>query len=187
MQRLELLRPITDVEVKRAMFNTDNDKACGHNGYVSYSFKSTWEINGKDVFHVSATIPTMVPKVHDPIRAANLRPIACYNVVCKCITKVICERLKLVLSSLVDDSLGAFVGRRSIRHNKMIYENLITMYSKKEISPRCIMKVDRKEAYGSIRNEFTKKLLIGYRFLVQLVQKIMSYITIGESHVFHKF
>jgi len=43
-QQQDIMRPITDKEIKEAMFSITNDKNDGLDGYGSYFYKSTWEI-----------------------------------------------------------------------------------------------------------------------------------------------
>lgn len=44
-----LVRGVTDVEIKQAIFDIGNDKAPGPDGYTSGFFKKTWDIVGFDV------------------------------------------------------------------------------------------------------------------------------------------
>ncbi|GJU26065.1 hypothetical protein Tco_1164686 [Tanacetum coccineum] len=48
----EMTRPITDVEIKRAMFGIGNDKAPGPDGFTSVFFKKSWDIVGQDICKV---------------------------------------------------------------------------------------------------------------------------------------
>nr|GEU72766.1 RNA-directed DNA polymerase, eukaryota, reverse transcriptase zinc-binding domain protein [Tanacetum cinerariifolium] len=45
----EMVEEITEAEIKKAMFNIDNDKDLGPDGFTSCFFKKAWSIMGKDV------------------------------------------------------------------------------------------------------------------------------------------
>lgn len=43
-----LLAPISNEDIKNALFSIGNDKALGPNGYSSLVFKKSWDIVGRD-------------------------------------------------------------------------------------------------------------------------------------------
>ena len=74
-----------------------------------------WHIVGEDVINVvssffqtcrmlkemNATSIFLVPKVVNPTRLTDFRPISCCNTVYKCIAKILADRIKVVLPFLV--------------------------------------------------------------------------------------
>ncbi|GJW51000.1 hypothetical protein Tco_0092351 [Tanacetum coccineum] len=75
-----MCRGISDVEVKNAMFDIEDSKAPGPDGYTARFYKSAWSIIGKDVCkaiqdffvngkllgEVNATLISLVPKIQSP-------------------------------------------------------------------------------------------------------------------------
>lgn len=106
----------------------------------------------------------MIPKTNVPRQAGDYRPIVCYGVVYKCIAKLQCDPLKLVLPSLVDDNQAAFVEGRRIIHNVLIGQELVRLYKRKRISSRVLIKIDIKKAYGSVSLVFLQELLWELKF-----------------------
>lgn len=116
-----------------------NMKAPGLDGNPAlfYIYKEFWDIIGDDV--VSAVINVLdggempsrwndttlvlIPKARRPELIKDLRPISLCNVIYKLVSKVIANRLKMVLPDIISPSQSAFVPGRLITDNiLMAYE-----------------------------------------------------------------
>ncbi|XP_048491592.1 uncharacterized protein LOC125492895 [Beta vulgaris subsp. vulgaris] len=173
------------------MFSISNDKAPGLDGYNSYFFKHSWEIVGsevieavKDFFHsckllkaINVTSITLIPKVKSPSHVSEFRPISCCSVLYKCITKLVCTKLKLVLNEFISQSQGAFVSNRSILHNILLCQDIAKMYRKSQKQKCCLLKIDLQKAYDTVSWEFLEEILGALRFPRQFVQLVMTCVT----------
>lgn len=66
----------------------------------------------------------------------DFRPISCCNVIYKCVTKIIANRLKKVLPSLISTNQSAFVEGRKIVDNILLAQELVRNYHRRGLSPR---------------------------------------------------
>ncbi|XP_062075211.1 uncharacterized protein LOC133779240 [Humulus lupulus] len=96
------------------------------------------------------TLLSLILKVEQPVNASEFRPIACCNTLYKCISKMLCNRLNNVLPALINQNQGAFIKNRLLAHNVLILQDLLKGYNRRNISPRCLMKIDISKAYDSI-------------------------------------
>lgn len=67
----------------------------------------------------------LIPKCENPQTMKDLRPISLCNLIYKIISKVLCNRLKGVLPSLVNKAQSVFLAGRSIQDNVLIAFELI--------------------------------------------------------------
>ncbi|KAL0448195.1 UNVERIFIED_CONTAM: LINE-1 reverse transcriptase [Sesamum latifolium] len=151
-----LIKPVTAAEVKMTFFDVAEDKSPGPDGSSSGFFKVAWPIvkeevtqailefflNGKIMKQVNATLLVLIPKVQAPSQVSDFRPISCCNVLYKVITKIIVQRLRPVLDSLISPSQNAFVPGRSIGDNILLAQELFTVYNQQHLPLRCALKVD---------------------------------------------
>lgn len=173
-----LCEDVTDSQVKEAMFSIPDVKSPGPDGYTSGFYKKHWGLVGplvckavREFFSTgklhhqwNETNLLLIPKVPHPQKASEFRPIACCNVIYKCITKILSSRLTEVLPEIIDHSQGAFVKGRELVYNVLVCQELARGYNRKGISPRCMMKIDLRKAYDSIQWKFLADVLGALHF-----------------------
>uniref|UniRef100_A0A803PRU1 Reverse transcriptase domain-containing protein n=1 Tax=Cannabis sativa TaxID=3483 RepID=A0A803PRU1_CANSA len=197
-QRESLLQPITDEEIKKAMFDIPGAKAPGPDGYSSYFFQDNWNLVGEDICNavrsflhsgkilreINCTALTIIPKVRCLNNPGDYRPIACCNVIYKVATKVICSRLKHILPDIVAQNQGGFVQERFIAHNIMICQDLVRHYGRHSKKANCIIKLDLQKAYDTIEWDFLEEVLKGLLFPDQFISLIMNCIRTPKFSLF---
>ncbi|XP_022008470.1 uncharacterized protein LOC110907832 [Helianthus annuus] len=185
---LDMVSVVSRDEVKDAMFQINDEKAPGPDGYSAKFFKEAWGIVGNDVTNavldffgngkllreVNATVLSMVPKVKAPKYVSEFRPIACCNVLYKCISKVICNRLKGCLDKLVSQNQSAFIPGRLISDNILLSQELVKGYDWIGGTPRVALKIDLQKAYDSVDHGFMESCLIEFGFHHRFVGWVMS-------------
>lgn len=148
------MRGVIDTEIQDAIFDIGDIRASGPYVYSSKKFKKAWPIIGKDVCstireffnngkllgELNATLITLIPKIKSPNKVSNFRPITCYNVLYKGISKIITNRIKLV--KLVSLNQSAFIPGRLIQDNILLTHELLKGYNRSGGVKRCAMKID---------------------------------------------
>ncbi|GKA50943.1 RNA-directed DNA polymerase, eukaryota, reverse transcriptase zinc-binding domain protein [Tanacetum coccineum] len=133
--------------------------------------------NGKILKEVNDTVIALVPKTQTPKRVADFRPVSCCNVVYKCISKIIANRLKGVLNSLVDDCHSAFIPSIQISDNIMLSQELMRNYHRNSGPSKVAFKFDIQKAYDSVNWGFLRQCLIQFGFPWRMINWIMSCMT----------
>nr|GEW11949.1 hypothetical protein [Tanacetum cinerariifolium] len=164
----KMIKDITDKEIQEAMFDIDNDKASGPDGYTSCFFKKAWNTVGMDVClavkeffqtgkllkEINATIISLIPKLDTPNKVSDFRPIACCNVLYKCISKVLTNMIKSGLEKVVSINQSAFIPGRNIQDNILLTQELLKGYNRKNGPKRCALKIYLQKAYDTDDGRF---------------------------------
>ncbi|KAJ9536720.1 hypothetical protein OSB04_un000105 [Centaurea solstitialis] len=175
---LEMIRSISDKEIKDALFQIGNDKAPGSDGFSSKFFKAAWPIVGKDVqiavhnfFYsgrltkeINHTLLCFIPKIPNATRVSDFRPISCCTVLYKIISKIICDRIKPYLGGIVSPTQSAFIPGRRISDNILMAHELVAGYQKDAGKPRCAFKIDLRKAYDTVDWRFLLRMMKGFGF-----------------------
>ena len=119
--KLMLTNGVTAEEVQKVLFSMPSNKSLGPDVYSCEFFKETWQMVGKDFVvaiqsffktgflpkGVNSTILALIPKRKEATVMKDYRPISCCNVLYKVISKILANRLKLILPK--------FISAKSIR------------------------------------------------------------------------
>lgn len=73
---------------------------------------------------INQTLLTLIPKVHDPSRLSDFRPISLCNVVYKVITKIITNRMKPFLPYIISPNQSSFISRCSTIDNIIVLQEV---------------------------------------------------------------
>ncbi|KAL2895084.1 hypothetical protein RDABS01_010993 [Bienertia sinuspersici] len=150
VQQDRLIAPFTSVDVKKAIFSIDGSKAPGPDGFNAQFYKDNWDIVG-DLVSKSVLEFFQEGKL---LKEINSTFTACCNVIYKCITKMICVRMKEVLPEIIAENQGAFVHGRHIIHNVMVCQDMVRHYGRKNTPPGCMIKLDLRKAYDTVNWDF---------------------------------
>ena len=189
----DLNRPFLAEEVQRALHQMAPLTTLGPDGMSLIFYKSFWHIVGNDVIMVvlsalntgvvlesiNTTFIALIPKILEPKKVSNFRPISLCNVIYKLIAKVLVNRLKKILPFVVSDTQSAFLSGRLIADNILVaFETL--HYLKRKTQGKLgfmALKLDMSKAYDIVEWFFLEKAMLHLGFSERFVKIIMSYVT----------
>ena len=161
--------PVTKEEVRSVVIGMKSFKAPGPGGFQPFFFKAYWDLVGEDLWRLVAdaflwgridpriveVLIVLIPKMDQPSRLKEFRPISLCNVVYKVITKVLVNRLRPFLDELIGPLQGSFIPGRGTTDNIIIAQEVINYMHKYKGKTGCLaFKVDLEKAYDSLSWEF---------------------------------
>ena len=155
-------------------------KAPGLDGMPPLFYQTYWSEVGMDISQavlsslnsgsllksINHTFITIIPKVQNPERVNDFRPTSLCNVIYKIVSKVITNRLKPLLNSIISEAQSAFTADRLITDNILIaFESVHHM---KNTCTRnkgfMALKLDMSKAYDRVEWLFLEKILLRMGF-----------------------
>ena len=122
-ENMMLIKCPNFLEIKNVVFNLNSNSASGPDGFGGVFYHSCWEIIGTDVCNVvqqffkqnwvlpgmNSNVVSLIPKVQGADSIKDYRPIAVVNFKFKIISKILADRLALVVARIISPNQYGFV------------------------------------------------------------------------------
>ncbi|KAK2369496.1 hypothetical protein QL285_082627 [Trifolium repens] len=158
--------PITKEEICVALFQMHPNKSPGPDGFNPAFYQNFWDMCGDEVFtavkewlekgyfpsSMNETNICLIPKCDNPSSMKDFRPISLCNVLYKVVSKLLENRLKVVLDKYIFEEQSAFVEGRSIIDNALIAIEIIHCLKRrtKGAKGELALKIDFSKAYDKV-------------------------------------
>ena len=172
-----LSKPFSMEEIKQAVWDYDSFKSPGPDG-ISFGFiKQFWDVlkddflrfmtefhrNGKLTKGINSTFIHLIPKVNSPQWLTDFRPISLVVCLYKVLAKVLANKLRLVVGSVVSESQSAFIKGKQILDGILIAIEVVDEARRlnKEL---LLFKVDFEKAYDFVDLRYLDSVMASMNF-----------------------
>ena len=188
-QNDSLCAPVTKEEIEFALTKMQKGKTPGPDGLSAEFYKRYWLIIGVDFTKVVNEIfskvcscknfnqgyITLVHKKSDPTDISNYRPITLLNVDYKIVSKVITNRLTLLMPNLLHDTQFAVRGR-DVTNGLLLLRDTLS-YLKSHDHEAYFVSIDLYKAFDCVEHSFLRKIMekFGFApFFCDLIAKLIQ-------------
>lgn len=174
-----LLAPITNEEIKQVVLNLNPHKVPGSDGFGPIFYQKYWHIIGNEICiairsffdhgkltpALNHTLVVLIPKINYPKNANHFRPISLVNTIYKIISKLIVNRMRLILQRIINPFQNAFTHNRSTHVNLLLVQEILnTFRTSKNKTGWCALKLNMEKAYDRIEWDFLWNVLGKFGF-----------------------
>jgi hypothetical protein len=190
LMNAKLLKEPTAEEFGTTLAQMAPLKAPGPDGFPACFYLDNWATVGTEVCKasfaffnscildasVNFTHIALVPKKPNATKVTDFRPISLCNVGYKIISKVLANRLKLILPHIISHNQSAFIPGRLISDNVLAaYETLHSMHTRMYGKVGYMaLKLDMSKAYDRVEWVFLAEVMRRMRFAEKWIQLIME-------------
>ncbi|XP_019244482.1 PREDICTED: uncharacterized protein LOC109224354 [Nicotiana attenuata] len=151
-QQLQLCEDVTEKEIYSGLQNIGDDKAPGVNDIMQYSIK-------------------------EPCQSIKMKSLKLYKSSLQQAEYVLAGRIQKVIASTITETHSGFILGKRVADNVIMAHELVKAYTRKHISPRCMIKVDIQKAYDTVDWRFLEQMLTELNFPKKFIRWVMECIT----------
>lgn len=185
-----LLKKITMAEVEEAVHSMPNGKAPSSDGLTTDFYKACWPLIKDKVYDLieesrlkrsilksfNATFLTLIPKYDKADSLDQFRPIALYNIIYRIISKVLVNRIKILLLLLISPHQTVYIEGRQILDNIILSQEVI--HSLKDQSKLgMLIQMDMSKAFNKINWNYIRNMLAAFGFSKDIINWIMALVS----------
>ncbi|KAM1548362.1 hypothetical protein PS2_009435 [Malus domestica] len=185
-----LVMRVSNFEIKTAALKMGDLKAPGPDRFPGLFYHSFWDIVKEDVSalvrdlmqgtvspcNLNATHIVLIPKVPHPESVSQFRPISLCNYSYKVLSKVLANRLKVLLPQIISPSQNAFVAGRHIQDNIGIVHEMFHFLKGRTAKQKFELgiKLDMHKGYDRVEWDFLDAVMERLGFCCLWRQIIMG-------------
>jgi hypothetical protein len=190
---LQLLGEVTSEEVHQALIQMEPMKSPGPDRFPTAFYQDHWDLVWeevvkavKDFFRfgwfdpdINFTHIALVPKIANPSRISDFRPISLCCEIYKILFKVMANRLKIIFPMLISHNQSTFIPGRLIADNILAaYETLHTMHTRMygRVGYMAV-KLNMSKAYDRVEWVFLERAIRRMGFDDKWVDLVMKCVT----------
>ena len=181
--------PFTEDEISKALFSMGPNKSPGVDGFTAGFFQKHWDLVKDDVVpavldflnggvmpeDINKIVLVLIPKVKHPQFLSQYRPISLCNVLYKICSKVLANRLRIIIDDIIGEEQSAFIPGRLIADNVLTaYECIHYLKRKKGKIGGCVIKIDMAKAYDRVEWQYLQEIMLALGFSEAWTQRIME-------------
>ncbi|KAL8104841.1 hypothetical protein AgCh_028856 [Apium graveolens] len=185
-----LLQAVTTEEVRAAVFSMHSEKSPGPDGMNPDFFQAFWGVVGTDVTNfcqrflntgelpevVNRTLVCLIPKVKNPKQMTDLRPISLLNVLVRIMSKVLSNRMKPYLKTLISDKQSAFIEGQLLTNNALLAFEINHCIKRRTQGGKGLagLKLDVSKAYDRLEWCYIEGMLLKFGVNHTWIQRLMT-------------
>ncbi|VFQ73702.1 unnamed protein product [Cuscuta campestris] len=179
---------LDEEEIRKAIWKLNANSTVGADGYNGFFFRQAWDVIKVDVLKAvqefflgiplpkafGSTLITLIPKVEGAITLDQFRPISLSTFFSKILSRILSDRLKKVLPSLISPEQAAFQSGRSINQHVLMVKEMVHLLSSNARGGNCIIKLDLSKAFDRISWKYLEHVLLRFGFSQRVINLLLG-------------
>lgn len=164
-------------EIRKVFFSCSASKAPGPDGFSFLFYQTFWDLissdfmklvnafyyHNLDISKINMASVCLAPKRADANTITQFRPISLINCNVKIITKLLADRLSLIMDSLIDYTQTTYIKGRCIMDSVVCLHEILHSVRENKVKG-ALFKINFEKAFDKVNWDFLLEILEGRNF-----------------------